>query len=122
MIIYSKPYATPFYSVNLPEFGNDYWYPRQEIREAETIPTSTANAGVFRQVVKYDVTSIVRPYANVIDTTRAATLLAMKASTQTSFYVNTGGSVYECALDIDCSPLAAKSRAAITFRVLAQIS
>jgi hypothetical protein len=122
MLISSKPTAATTYAVNLPEFGSDYWYARQEIREAATIPTSTANAGVFRQVVKYDVTSIVRSYSNIIDNARAAVLLLMKASTQTSFYVSTGGHVYDCALDIECAPRAGKSFASVTFRVLSQVS
>lgn len=121
MRIYSKPDAATGYNVNLPEFGQDYWYSKQIIREAETIPTSTASAGVFRQVVKYDVTSIVRSYSTIIDTTRAAVLRAMQQSTQTAFYVATGGNVWECALDIECAPLGAKSRVSITFRVLSQI-
>lgn len=121
MRIYSKPAATTAYNVNLPELGQDYWYSKQVIREAETIPTSTANAGVFRQVVKFDVTSIVRSYSTVIDTARSAVLRLMQQSTQTAFYVATGGNVWECSIDIECAPVGAKSRVSLTFRVLSQI-
>lgn len=122
MLIFSKPGAATPYSVNLPELGQDYWYPRQEVREVATVATSTTAASYFRNITKYDVTSIVRSYSTIIDTVRAAVILAMRTSVQTSFYVSTGGKVYDCIVECELVPQGAVARLSITFRVQALIS
>lgn len=124
MIIYSKPGAATFRQVNLPELGKDYWYARQVVHEAETIPTSTTPAGVFRQVVNFGVSSIVRTYTVVLDRTKTAVLLAMQAdSAQTSYYVNIGTAIYDCTISVEAVPLnSIRAQVKITFRVMSQIS
>ncbi len=95
MNIYSKPDATTFYKVELPEIQREFWTPQQKILENEYIATSTAPAGVFRQLVKYDVSSIARSYSIVIDQTRATVIKNMIESTQTSFHMHNGSAAYE---------------------------
>ncbi len=124
MIIYSKPGATTFRSVHLPEIGRDYWYASPIVIEAQTIPTSTVSAGVFRQVVPQAVSSIVRTYSIVLDKTKTDSLLAMQAdTTQTSYYVNIGTAVFECIVSVDARPITVKkAQVNLTFRVMNQIS
>lgn len=124
MIIYSKPGAATFYKAHLPDILADYWIPGQKIMEAETIATSTAKAGFFRQVTKYDVTSIKRQYSAIVDNVTASYLLAMAQSlTQDSWYVSNGSSIYECHLVIDLVPLGRNQTAAtINLSVIAQVS
>ena len=124
MIIYSKPGAATFYKVDLPELLTDYWVPVTEILEAKTIATSTTKAAVFRQVVKYDITSIKKAYNVIVDSARAAVLMAMANNIyQTTFYCNTGTGLYEVTMLIDPSPLG-RSNASINinFSVIALVS
>lgn len=95
MNIFSKPDATTFYKVDLPEIQREFWTPQQKILENEYIATSTAPAGIFRQLVKYDVSSISRDYSIVIDQTRAGVLKTMVESSQTSFHIHNGSGFYE---------------------------
>lgn len=99
MVIYSLPDAATAYSLSLPEISRDYWIPESKLIENEFIATSTASAGWFRQLVKYDVSSIKKSYQLLLDLTRASTLQSMLSDTaQTSFYARTGSTVYEVNL------------------------
>lgn len=123
MIIYSTPSAATPYSLELPEIGRDYFIPDQKVLENEYIATSTASAGFFRQLVKYDISSIKRSYNLLLDLTRATTLQSMVNSIQTSFYCNTLGGVYEVILTAGIVP-AGKLRAVanINISVIRQVS
>lgn len=94
MIIYSVPTATTPYRLDLPEIGKAYWLPDQKILENEYIATSTASAGFFRQLVKYDVSSIKKEFSVILDSIRAAVLYAMLTSSQTSWYCDIGTAKY----------------------------
>lgn len=98
MFIYSLPSATTPYRLHLPEIGRDYWIPGQKLLENEFIATSTSSAGFFRQLIKYDVSSVRRSYRILLDLTRAATLQSMLTSDQTSFYCTTPTGNYEINL------------------------
>jgi hypothetical protein len=98
MQIYSTATASAHYSIALPQIGKDYWTTRQEIAEAKYLPTSTTSAGVFRQITKYDVTSITKSYQVIATETEAAMMLAMHNSTQTEWIVDNGSARYKCSV------------------------
>lgn len=124
MIIYSKPGSATFRKVHLPELGQDFWYQKPIILEAKTIPTSTAPAGVFRQVINQDVSAISRNYSVLMSKTKALNLLAMQADTnQTSYYVDTGTAVFDCVVIVDAVPVVSnKAQVKLTFQVMSQVS
>lgn len=99
MIIYSKPGAATHYTVNLPQIGRDYWTPAQRINESPTIPTATASAGVFRQIVKFDASSIKKSYSILVSADKATIIQNMINSPQTAFIVNIGTATYDVALE-----------------------
>ena len=123
MIITSAPSASTAYRIDLPEIGRDYFVTNQKVLENEFIATSSSPAGFFRQLVKYDVTSIKRTYRLLFDLARASVFEAMLASNQTSFYVNTLGGIYNCIITGSIVP-AGKLRALVTIdiSVIARIS
>lgn len=123
MRIYSKQGAAVEYSINLPHIGRDYWVAPQIINEANIIPTSTASAGVFRQIVKFGVSGIKKNYSVIVAAAEAATMRAMQDSTQTSWYVNNGTNIYDCCVTFN--PIAispTKSRVDIEIAVNSLVS
>jgi hypothetical protein len=124
MIIYSKESVTTAYRVELPEITRDWWLPKTDVLTAATIATSTTSAAIFRQVVKYDVTSIQKNYSVILDNARAQTLLNMLSDTaQSSFYVHNGTALYECAIVAEIRPASAiKNIVTLTLHVLTEVS
>jgi hypothetical protein len=123
MILYSKPNSTPHYSLHLPELGHDYWLPIEEVKEAKTIPTSVnAKAGVFRQITEFDDTSIVKAYPVILPKSKTAYLLAMKASGQKEFRINTGTAIFDVTVEFVPVPAGSqKASGTIRFRVQARV-
>lgn len=123
MIIYSIPGASPAYQLNLPEIGRDYWIPESKLIENEFIATSASSAGFFRQLVKYDVSSIRKSYQLLLDLARAATLEDMLASDQTSFYCRSNSTVYEINLTGSVVPMRKlRSVASIQISVIQEVT
>lgn len=112
MNITSVKTATVQYSLSLPEIGRDYFIPDQKTIENEYISTSTSPAGIFRQIVKYDITSITRKYRVVLDQTRATTLEAMIQSDQTEFYLHVPGAIYRAHFSAGLEPFGPKNAVA----------
>ena len=123
MIITSTPSATVQYRLDLPEVGRDYFIPEQKTLENEYIATSTASAGYFRQIVKYDITSIRRSYSVLLDLVRASTFESMLSSDQTEFYCNTLGGIYSVNLTGSITPVGKlRAMATINISVIEKIS
>jgi len=123
VIITSIPSATTPYRLELPEIGRDFWIPDQKILENEYIATSTAPAGFFRQLVKYDVSSIKKQYSVILDNTRALILKAMIESTQTSWYCNNGTGTYHVNMIAALAPIGTlKAQATIQISVIEAVS
>lgn len=123
MIIYSVPSAATPYRLELPEIGKDFWIPDQKILENEYIATSTASAGFFRQLVKYDESSIKKQYTVVLDEARALLLQTMIQSTQTSWYCHNGTATYHINLLASLAPIGpTKASATLQISVIEAIS
>lgn len=122
MRIYSVPgTAGTCYDINLDQIGRDYWIAPTRVVEAAYLPTSTANAGVFRQVTKYDVSALSRKFQVVLADAEAVILQAMAASTQTEWYVDNGTGVYRCNVVIDLAFSQGRAVASIAISVIAAI-
>lgn len=111
--------AETFYDLNLEQIGNDFWLAPTQIAEAAYLPTSTTEAGVFRQVTKYDETAIQKTYDGIILTAaQAVTLQAMDASTQVEWMVDAGTGLYRAVMTVGLSYVGGRPMATLTFRVL----
>lgn len=103
MRIYSAPsFASiageTFYSINLPQISKAFWQAPTAIAEAPYLATSTAPAGVYRQLTKYDASAIRKQYRVALTDSEAAIIQAMDASKQTEWYVDIGTAIYNCMI------------------------
>lgn len=101
MRIYSAPSFSgisgeKFYDINLPDIGRMFWQAPSTIAEAPFLATSTAPAGVYRQLTKYDVSAIKKRFTVVLSAADAATAQAMEESKQTEWRIDIGSAVYNC--------------------------
>jgi hypothetical protein len=100
------PSAPVAYRLDLHEIGRGWWLPEPKILTAEYVPTSTLPAGVLRQVIAYDTSSITRSYSiAAIEKTRADMIAAMMASGQTTWAVDVGTARFECTFVAKMAPL-----------------
>lgn len=123
MIIRSKSGSATLHRVELPEIGRDWFIPAVQVIESPTIATSTASAAVFKQVIRYGISSVKRSYSIIISETKAIALAAMlAATTSNALLVTTASGEYEAAVTADIQPLGPlKNRATITVSVLSQV-
>lgn len=116
MILSSLPTESVQYKIDLPDIGRDYFVPEQKVLENEFIATSTAPAGYFRQLVKYDLSSVKRQYSAIVSLSQALELAAMAASAQTSYRISTATGLYEAIVTINLAPIG-KTKAMVNLGV-----
>lgn len=113
--------AETFRDVNLPQIAKEYWQAPRTIEEARFLPTSTANAGVFRQMTKLDLSGIKKTFSIIVTAAQAAVLQAMDSSEQTEWNVDTGTAVYLCMIQFTLSYDSGQTRADLDISVLEEV-
>lgn len=108
------------YDVNLPQISKDFWQPTQEVIEAAYLATTTAQAGMFRQTTKYDISSVKKTYTIVLSEAESTVLTKMNESTQSEWIVDTGNGRYLCLMVIVFNYSEGRRMADMTFHVLSR--
>jgi hypothetical protein len=107
-----------FYDINLPQIQREFWLAPRVVEEAAFVPTSTANAGFFRQLTKYDISAIKKRFTIILTTAQSTTLQAMDASEQTEWIVDTGTAKYSCMIVFGFAFTEGQPAATLTISVL----
>lgn len=113
--------AETFYDVNLRQVLKDFWQAPRVLQEAAYLPTSTTNAGYFRQLTKYGISGVKKKYSLIVSAAEATTLQAMNNSQQTEWNVDTGTAVYLCMIVFDFSWDSGKTRCDLDISVLSEV-
>jgi len=127
MRIYSAPSWTglageSFYTINLSQVDRDFWQAPRVLVEAPFLATASADAGMFREFTKYDVSAIKKSYQVLLTSSEATIIQAMDASDQEEWYVDIGTGLYRCIILFRLSYASGSPMVALDISVIERIS